>query len=89
MSISNKSLIQITNALSEEFAEFVSEEYKDQLYDVLLDAAARFIPDKLGQLDPDLECDLAGDLVNSIIFKPVEEKPLPPTYVWDNTLHNL
>jgi hypothetical protein len=89
VSISNKSLIQITNALSEKFADYVNENLQDELYDLLLEAAAKFIPEVLGELDPDLECDLAGDLVGSIIFKPVEEKVLPPTYVWDNTLHNL
>lgn len=89
MSISNKSLLQITNALSEEFAEFVNETFQDELHDLLIEAAAKFIPEKLGKLDPDLECDLAGDLVGSICFKPIIEKVLPPTYVWDNTLHNM
>lgn len=63
MTISNRSVEKIAEALKEDFNVFVHEFYEQQLSELLADAAVLFVDTEFGAMDGNLASDLAVKLV--------------------------
>lgn len=66
MALSSRSVSRLADSLQEDFTQFLSDEYFDELSELLSEAATAFLDKEIGKIDDELYYDLALCLIEGV-----------------------
>ena len=66
MALSSRSVSRLADSLQEDFTKFLSDEYFDELSELLSEAATAFLDKEIGKIDDELYYDLALCLIEGV-----------------------